>query len=179
MSTYTSSQLEVIKPTDKIQELTIEKMRHGQGCLLMRTMPDGIKNFYYRYYIGKARRFALIGTFDRKGQRSWREIRGDRLTLAAAKEGAKWIADLVAQFGDVDHYEAHERQKKEEDRRQATIIARQGSFGQLLDVYVEHLERLGKSSSKNVNNVIELHVRTPFSGLLKAKANQIEPQTFN
>jgi integrase len=175
MSTYTSSQLEVIKPTDKIQELTIEKMRHGQGCLLMRTMPDGIKNFYYRYYIGKARRFALIGTFDRKGQRSWREIRGDRLTLAAAKEGAKWIADLVAQFGDVDHYEAHERQKKEEDRRQATIIARQGSFGQLLDVYVEHLERLGKSSSKNVNNVIELHVRTPFSGLLKAKANQIEP----
>lgn len=175
MSTYTPSQLDAIKPTDKVQELTIDKMGHGRGCLLMRILPDGTKTFYYRHYVEKARRFALIGTFDPKGHRSWRGIRGDRLTLAAAKEGAKWVADLVAQFGDMDTFEDQQRQEAEAAQRVADKAARQGSFGQLLDIYVEQLHRLGKSSAVSVNNVIDLHVRGPFPSLLRTKANDIEP----
>lgn len=174
MSTYSSSQLEAIKPIDKVQELTIDKMGHGRGCLLMRTMPDGNKIFYYRYYVEKARRFALIGTFDPKGQRSWRGSRGDRLTFAAAKEGAKWLADLVTQHGDLDAFEDQERQKAEEAKRLADKTARQGSFGQLLNVYVEQLHKHGKSSANSVNSVIDLHVRGPFPDLLRTKANEIE-----
>jgi integrase len=175
MSTFTPSQLDAIKPTDKVQELTLDKMGHGRGCLLMRTLPDGTKIFYYRHFIEKARRFVLLGAFDPKGHRSWRGIRGDRLTLAAAKEGAKWVADLVAQFGDIDKYEDQQRQQTEAMQQAAEKLARQGSFGQLLDVYVEQLQRLGKSSAGSVNNVIELHVRGPFASLLRKKANEIEP----
>lgn len=130
MSTYTPAQLDAIKPTDKVQELTLDKLGHGRGCLLMRTLPDGTKNFYYRYFVEKTRRFALIGTFDPKGHRTWRGIRGDRLTLAAAREGAKCVADLVAQFGDIERYEDRQRQQAEEAKRVADKAARQGSFGQ-------------------------------------------------
>jgi integrase len=175
MSTYTPAQLDAIKPTEKVQELTLDKLGHGRGCLLMRTLPDGTKNFYYRYFVEKARRFALIGTFDPKGHRTWGGIRGDRLTLAAAREGAKWVADLVAQFGDIERYEDRQRQQAEEAQRVADKAARLGSFGQLLDVYVEQLHRLGKTSAGSVDNVIDLHVRGPFADLLRTKANQIEP----
>lgn len=81
----------------------------------------------------------------------------------------------MTQFGDIDAFEDQQRQKAEEAKRIAEKAARQGSFGQLLDVYVEQLQRLGKSSADSVNNVIDLHVRSPFSNLLRTKANQIEP----
>ena len=175
MSTFTASQLDAIKPTDHVQELTIEKMGHGRGCLLMRTLRDGTKTFYFRHYVEKIRKFVLIGVFDTKGQRSWRGVRGDRLTLAAAKEGASAIADLIAKHGDIEAYEAEQGRLAEEKIRHLEQVARQGSFGQLLDVYVDQLARLGKSSASSVNNVIDLHVRGPFSSLLATKANQIEP----
>lgn len=175
MSTYTPSQLDAIKPTDRVQELTIDKLGHGRGCLLLRTLPDGSKTFYFRYYASKTRRFALIGPFDPRGQRSWRGVRGDRLTLAAAKEGARRVADLIAQYGDIDAFEAEQRQRADEAQRLADKAARQGSFGQLLEAYVAQLHRLGKASARSVENVLDLHVRGPFAALLIRKANDIEP----
>ena len=45
----------------------------------------------------------------------------------------------MTQFGDIDAFEDQQRQKAEEAKRIAEKAARQGSFGQLLDVYVEQL----------------------------------------
>ena len=175
MSTYTSTQLESLKPTARTQELTLDKLGHGRGCLLLRILPNGSKWFYYRYFVNKEKRLVTVGAFDPKGQRKWRGIRSDGLTLAAAKEGARWMADQVAQFGDFDRFAEAQRQQAEADRRAAEALARQGSFAQLLEVYVAQLTRLGKSSATSVNNTLSLHVRNPFPALLSTPANAVMP----
>lgn len=162
----TSSQLDAIKPTTKPQDHTVEKLGMGNGCLLLRVLPNGDKKFYYRYFQSKAKRFVLLGQFDIKGQKAWRGIRGDLLTLAAAKEAAKSIADIVVTHGSIESYE--KEQKHLEDEK-----LRCGSFGQLLDVYIDHLKNTGAVRLKNVEGALNLHVRSPFSSMLFRKANDI------
>lgn len=175
MSTFTSTQLEAIKPSGAPQELTIEKFGRGRGCLLLRTLPDGGKVFYFRHFVEGSRRFVLVGTFDPRGSRFWRGVRGDRVTLAAAKDGGRAIADLVAEHGDIEAYEAEQLRCAEQAKRKAEREARKGSFEQLLDSYVDDLTRLGRTSAHGVENVLDLHVKRAFPELLRRKANEIEP----
>ncbi|MGZ8144823.1 MAG: tyrosine-type recombinase/integrase, partial [Methylosarcina sp.] len=165
---FTSTQIEAIKPTPKVQDCTVEKLGMGRGCLLLRVHPNGDKIFYYRYFQKGAKRFALLGQFDSKGQRSWRGVRGDQLTLAAAKDGAKALAEIVSAHGDIESFEA-------EQKRLADEAACCGSFGQLLDIYIEHLRTTGKVRLKNVEGALNLHVRKAFSVLLSRKAHEITP----
>jgi integrase len=142
---------------------------------LLRTLPDGSKNFYYRYFAAGARRFVLVGPFDPKGQRLWRGVRGDRLTLRAAQEGARSLADLIAQHGDIDAYEAERQRDAEQAQRAAEREARKGSFDQLLTTYTEQLHASGKASARSVENALNLHVRQAFPELLRRKAQALEP----
>jgi hypothetical protein len=128
----------------------------------MRTLPDGTKGFYYRYFADGVKRLVLIGTFDGKGQRSWRGVRGDRMTFAAAREDARNLGDLIAEHGDIDAYEEDLRRKAEHERQVAERMARQGSFGQLLDSYSKQLGNNGNASAKAVENAIKLHIKSPF-----------------
>lgn len=162
----TSSQLEAIKPTSKVQDCTVDKLGMGRGCLLLRVHPNGDKIFYYRYFKDGAKRFAMLGQFDSKGQKCWRGVRGDRLALAAAKDGAKALADIVSTHGDIESYEA-------EQQRVADEAVRRGSFGQLLDTYVEHLRTSGKVRVKDVEGALKLHVREAFPALMGRKAHEI------
>jgi len=164
----TTTQLEAIKPTSKVQDFTVDKLGMGQGCLLLRTHPNGDKIFYYRYFQNGAKRFALLGKFDGKGQRTWRGVRGDRLTLSAAKDGAKTLAEIISTYGDIESYERDQQRLVDE-------ASRRGSFGQLLDTYVEHLGTSGKVRVKNVEGAINLHVRKAFPTLLDYKAHDITP----
>jgi hypothetical protein len=70
----TSTQIEAIKPAAKVKDYTIEKLGMSRGCLLLRVHPKGDKIFYYRYFQNGAKRFALLGQFDNKGQKFWRCI---------------------------------------------------------------------------------------------------------
>ena len=168
MPALTSSAIEAIKPTAKNQDLTIEKLGMGRGCLILRVLPDGKKIFYYRHFIGGAKKFVLLGSFSPKGKRAWEGIRGIILTLAAAKEGAKDLADIVAEHGDVETY----------DIKQSKLLALEtsrGSFSQLLDVYIQSLKDLGRVRIKNVEGTINLHVRKAHPELLTVTAKDIIP----
>lgn len=44
MPLYTSTQLEALKPAEKPQDLTIEKLGSSKGCLILRVLPGVIKS---------------------------------------------------------------------------------------------------------------------------------------
>jgi integrase len=168
MPLYTSTQLEALKPTEKTQDLTIEKLGASQGCLILRVLPDGKKVFYYRYFIGGAKRFIQIGEFSTKGKRSWDGNRGGQISLGVAKDGAKFLANIIIEYGNIESYEQQQHQKR-------AIENSRGSFQELLDVYVKNLEDLKRASAKEVKGAIELHIVKTHPSLLKRRANEILP----
>lgn len=166
MSALTSTQLEAIRPMEKTRDITIEKLGMSRGCLLLRVSPDGKKFFYYRYFVDSKKRFVQLGIFNPKGRRAWDGNRGGGLTLAAAKDGARALADVVDTHGDVDSYDMQKAQER-------VIANSRGSFGQLLDAYVKNLGDAERHSTRKVTATIDLHVRQAHPSLLARKANEI------
>lgn len=170
-----------LQPGQEDQQVTVDSLGRGLGTLILRIRPNGTKAFYLRYTHNGARRLELIGHFDdAKGARSWHlDCKGGPLTLAAAREGAMDLAKLALAHGELGAYferVVEEKQKREEEaRRLRDLEQRQGSFAQLLEVYVEQLERSGKASATGVKLALRRHVLDPFPELAKQKAHRIEP----
>ena len=76
------------------------------------------------------------------------------------------LVDVRQSHGDVKAHLEAERAKKEEEaeqeRRQKEIEARQGSFGPLLDGYMESLRSAGKVPAKEAEGIFDRHVRKAF-----------------
>ncbi len=134
----------------------------------MRLLPDGKKVFYYRYFVGGAKRFIQIGEFSTKGKRSWDGHRGGLISMGVAKDGAKFLANIITEYENIESYEEQQRQMQ-------AIENSRGSFQQLLDVYVKNLEDLGRASAKEVKGAIELHIVKTHPSMLKRRANEILP----
>jgi integrase len=166
MPALTSSAIEAVKPTAKNQDLTIEKLGMGRGCLILRVLPDGKKIFYYRHFVGGAKKFVLLGSFNSKGKRNWEGIRGIMLTLAAAKEGAKNLADIVAEYGDVETYDIKQT-------KQLALETSRGSFSQLLNAYIQSLKDSERVRTNKVEGTINLHVIKAHPELMDYKAKDI------
>jgi integrase len=176
MSVFTSTQLEAIKPQEKPVEIVLEKYGRGKGSLILRILPDGNKVFHLRHFENGTKRFPLIGYFDTKGQHTWRGVRGDHLTLAAGKAGGRALVDIVTEFGDIEAYETKVREDEREQELERIKREEVGSFDQLLETYLAHLESENRASAKEVRSTINLHVRKAFPELLNVKANQILPR---
>ena len=78
-------------------------------------------------------------------------------------------------FPSIERYLAAEKEQVRANQRLADLEARQGTLAQMLDSYVEDMERRGKSSAKSVRGALKLDVLTPFPELSKRKAKEIEP----
>lgn len=170
MQAFTSTALEAIKPTDKTQDIVVEKLGMSRGCLILRVLPDGKKVFYYRFFVTGLKRFAQLGSFSPKGKRAWDGNRGGSLTLAAAKDGAKALANIVAEHGDIV---AYEQKQLDLQREQEALKNSRGSFSQLLEVYVQNLKDTGRIRIKNVEGALNLHVVKSHPDLIKRKACDI------
>jgi integrase len=131
-------------------------------------VPDGKKVFYYRYFVGTKKRFVQLGDFNPKGKKSWDGSRGGGLSLAAAKDGAKSLADIVTDHGDIESYERQQEQQK-------ALENSRGSFGQLLEVYTQFLTDSARASAKSVAGTLALHVINAHPLLIPRKANEITP----
>ncbi|WDH36927.1 hypothetical protein [Pseudomonas chlororaphis] len=59
---------------------------------------------------------------------------------------------------------------------QAALEARRGTFGDLLDTYVEHLEKAGKVSHRAVANQFKAHIKDYYPELILRPAALIEPE---
>ena len=150
------------KPADNDIWLTEDAPR-GHARLTLRVSRSGSKIFYLRYTDSQRKQKIIpLGAYDPTGKKG--------LTLKMAGERAAPLK-LLYQQGIKDlkiHLEQEERRKQEEAERRNT-----GSFGALLEAYVESLE--GKVSQSDVNNQLRLHVHDAFSHLCKRPASEITP----
>ena len=137
-----------------------ETAAKGEGRLIVRVLPNGTKEFFYRYRANDQDKTVALGRYDATGTNG--------KTLAGIRKALRERRELQRDTGDVKQHMADEKRDK-------AIEARKGSLEQLLDAYADSLEAAGKSSAREVRGIFKLHVIKPFPLLAKAKANEIQP----
>lgn len=130
-----------------------EPAPRGEGRLIVRVLPNGVKEFFYRQRAPEDKTLAL-GRYDGPGslakiRKRLRVTRGRQIDTGDAK------AAVVA------------------DKRAKDIERRKGSFEQLLEAYVDALRAEGKVSAGTILAIFKRNVIRPFPLLSRAKASEI------
>lgn len=133
----------------------------GSGSLIFERRTSGILVYLSLRQNGKQERLKLGGYADMPLAK-WR-------TYAAAKSLE------IRSFEGIAAYKQAETIRELRERMAEQAEARQGTFGQLLEAYVQNMERLGRSSAKEVRGALKLNVLTPFPDLADRKAKEINP----
>lgn len=144
--TFTAKYISALKPKSAAYKVT-EKSTRGTGRLMLKVLPTGAKEFYFRSRSDGADRMLHIGLYSESG-------RGG-ITLAEARRTFDEYSRLAMQVGDVKTHLAKEAQERREAERRKL---EQGSFGQLLDAYVRALRADGKASAAQVESLFERNV---------------------
>lgn len=149
----------------------------GEGRLAARIKSDRVL-LYFRYRAAGQNRALALGTFSATGS--------DGLTLRQARDRVTELAALL-RTGITDLH-AHLRREQEgreaevraaeEAARRAAEDAKRGTLAQLCAAYADHLEREGKQSSRDVRNLLRLHVTEADPELAARRAAEIEPEAF-
>ena len=137
-----------------------ESASRGDGRLLVRVLPSGVKEFFYRYRPDGRDTLLKLGRYDSAGKNG--------KTLKQIKRALRDKRALQDEHGDVKAYELAKAHQK-------ALEARKGSLRQLLDAYVKSLRDAGKPSADEAEGVFRRHVLKPFPSLASAKAKEIEP----
>jgi integrase len=157
--TFTDSYIRNLKPKAQPYKRA-EAAPKGEGRLIVRILPSGAKEFFYRYRASGEDKTVSLGRYDGAGRNG--------LTLAGVRDRAHEIRALQRTTGDVkEHLNAQERQRE--------IDARKGSFRELLAAYVKALRDAGKPSADQVEGIFRRNVLEPFGVTADAKASEIEP----
>lgn len=150
----------------------------GKGTLLLERKASGAILGYYRERTASSDNRFPLGTLARKPK-----LGTDELTLDGLRTEALRIAVEVGNAGSLAKYlelQAERTAIVEAERalrqRQAEIEARRGTFGDLLDCYVEHLQQSGKVSAKEVGQIFKTHVKDHHPDLIARAAAEIEPE---
>jgi hypothetical protein len=157
--TFTDPFIRNLKPQEKPYKRG-EYAPRGEGRLIIRVLPSGVREFFYRYRTKGGDKTLALGRYDFAGKNG--------KTLAEIRKVLREKRDIQESTGDIKgHLRAIERKDH--------IARRQGSFGQLMTAYVDALKAANKPSAAAVEGIFKRHVRKPFSSLVETKANEIEP----
>lgn len=175
MATLTDRVIQASKATSKDLWLSDGGAR-GAGRLYLRVQPSGRRSFYYRCAGPVGDRQSIpLGEYIQKGGRAG-------LTLTEARDKAGELARLyLSGIKDLKgHIEAEHRARErairvaEETARHEEAEAKRGSLRNLLNGYVEHLERAEKVDWKDVQSIFRLHVFNQFQDLADLKASEVK-----
>jgi integrase len=157
---FTEPFVRALKPKATPYKLA-EHAARGEGRLVVRVLPNGTREFFYRYRAKGQDKTLALGRYDQTGTKG--------KTLADIRKEAAKVRRLQRETGDVkEHKRAEERQRE--------IEARRGSLRQLLEAYVQSLRDAGRVSADQVNGIFKLHVIKPFPSLVAAKASDVTPE---
>lgn len=150
----------------------------GKGTLLLERKASGSILAYYRERTASSDNRLQIGILARKPapdtlERTLSDLRAEALRVATAAEAAGGLVRYLEQQAEQAAAAEAERERR---RREEERAARRGSFGDLLDGYVEHLESSSKSSAREVRNIFQSHVRDYHPELITRPAADIEPE---
>jgi integrase len=157
--TFTDAFIRGLKPARKPYKRA-EKAPKGEGRLTVRVLPNGVKEFFYRYRVNGDDKTLSLGRFDPQGRTG--------VTLAKVRDDLTVKRSIQRETGDVKAHEQAEDRRKEVEKRKGTL-------GDLLAAYVKSLRDSGKWSADQVEGIFRRNVRKPFPALVDTKANEIEP----
>lgn len=146
-----------------------ENLGRGAGSMLLERRPTGALEVYLLLRRGGRQERRKLGVYDEVNEH------GQRCGLAYWRKEAANVSAELRQFETLDAYDEHCRRIALEKEWAAAEEARQGTFQQLLSDYVDNMERLGRSSFKEVRGALRLNVLTPFSALCARRAKDITP----
>lgn len=146
----------------KIGSWKSEPVEHGHGSLVFRCLKGGAIAGYYRYMDDGKRVTLPIGRYDPEPNSgaTLADIRGKAQELS--KQHATGMTAIKEKM------EADVKVLRNMHRKQTV-----GTFGQLLEAYVDGLRSEGKSSASDVQNQLRLWVVEKHPDLLCKKAGQI------
>jgi len=152
----------------------------GSGRLVARITREGVQLYFQYFRPGEQekKRVLSIGPYDQSGTRG--------LSLPQARARAAELSALYRE-GITDLHEHLERQRKaaglalqaaEDAARREREAASRSTLKQLLEAYVEHLERLGKQCVGDVTSIFETHVFEADAELALKKAAEVTIDEF-
>ena len=146
-----------------------ENLGRGAGSMLLERRPTGVIEVYLLLRRGGKQQRRKLGVYDELNEY------GQRCGLAYWRREAVSVSAELRQFSTLEAYDEHQRRISLEKELAAAEEARQGTFGQLLSDYVDNMERMGRSSFKEVRGALKLNVLTPFPALCARRAKDITP----
>jgi integrase len=157
--TFTDPFIRALRPKAAPYKLA-EHAPRGEGRLLVRVLPSGTKEFFYRYRSGDLDKTIALGRYDPTGRNG--------KTLAAIRRELRDRRELQRTTGDVKEHLISAA-------RAVAVEKRRGSLEQLLGAYVDSLKARGSTSWKATEGIFRRHVIKPFPTMAATKANEIEP----
>ena len=129
----------------------------GAGRLVARVAAEGT-SFYFRYRADGQNRALALGDYHQTGDGglSLRQARDRAAELTALLRSG--VTDLHAHLRREQAAREAAAREAEEAVRRAAEDAKRGTLEQLCHAYVDHLERGGKQSARDVRNIFQHHV---------------------
>lgn len=156
---FTEPFIRALKPKATPYKLS-EHAAKGEGRLIVRVLPAGTKEFFYRYRANGQDKTIALGRYDQTGKNG-KTLAGIRRELGKNRE-------LQRETGDVKEHLQAEGRKRD-------VEARRGSLEQLLAAYVQSLRDAKAESAEQVAGMFKRHVIKPFPTMAATKAGDIGP----
>lgn len=159
---FTFQGLQRLKLRDKPYKVT-EYAAKGEGRLMVRVLPSGVLEFFYRYRAAGMDKTLGLGRY----KQSQIEVG----TLKAINDKLRQKREKQRETGDVK-----EAEEREELARAAALAEeqRQGTLQQLLQAYVSSLRVAGKVSASEAENIFRAHVLERFPVMAKKLSKDID-----
>jgi hypothetical protein len=164
-STFSARDIRKLKPRDKPYKVT-ESAPRGEGRMIVRIHPSGLKEFYYRYRLNERDRLLRIGRFEQTPGDGGMKLEEARAQLAK-------LVGIQRSTGDVKEELARRKEVVAAEERARQRAARLGTFDQLLDSYVQDLRDRGRVSARDVENAFARAVKEPFRDLCAIRAKDV------
>ena len=162
---FSDRELRALRPREREYKIA-EKAPRGEGRLLIKVHPSGLKEFYYRMRTAQDDTLIRIGSYEQTPGYGG-------MSLAAARTALKKLVALHRSTGNAKAELLNQKQAQLDARIAADRAARLGTFEQLLNAYVADLRARGRVSARAVENAFQRDVKQPFPELCRGRANAV------
>lgn len=160
-------EIRALKPRP-IAYKVIENAPRGEGRLIVKVHPTGLKEFYYRTRSAGGDSLVRIGRYEQTPGYGG-------ITLEAARTALAKLVAIQRATGDVKAELLSRKNEKARARLLEERAARLGTFDQLMDAYVSDMRARGRITARAVEGSFLRDVKTPFPNLCRTRARDIAP----
>jgi integrase len=172
-----SANFAIIKSLDSGVFVTLRSRLERGGALQARKLANGAVQLYWRYSLGGKTSREPIGVYDQSAPPKKLQPTPRGYGLAAALEKCRELADVHAARADTGGLREAKAEKRKtflaEKLAEAAIAER--TLQKLLDSYVAHLQRQGRRSHVDADQIFKRHVTEAWPGIAKAPAVDLTP----